>query len=84
MYVILLPLFLLVGCTTNAVDINEIHDDRMTAGCIVVSADGQSYFKLARGELCKAVCSDDLPEDFVFHYDRNGCVVNINNGEKDD
>jgi hypothetical protein len=72
----------LVGCS-GAVDINNLHDERMQEGCITFALDGASYFKLAAGELCKTVCTENLPEDFTYSFDRNGCKVNITNGKEE-
>lgn len=79
MKVLVLSLVFLVGCSGGGLDLDQVRDDRMTAGCITYSANGTSYMKMASGEVCKTICTADLPDNFTYSYDRNGCEVNINN-----
>lgn len=72
-------LVLMVGCDSmGTVDINELHDDRTTQGCVAVAADGKTKWTAsASGELVKVFCSKELPPCFNFHYDRNGFKVDL-------
>lgn len=68
-----------LSCTGTGLDVEQIRDDRMQEGCITYSINATSYLKMASGELCKTICTPDLPENFTYSYDRNGCEVNITN-----
>lgn len=84
MKVLMLVVFILIfltGCSGGGLDFDQVRDERMQEGCITYSANGTSYLKMASGEVCKTICTPDLPDNFEYSYDRNGCEVYINNGQ---
>lgn len=75
-YLVLLSLFL-IGCT----NINELRDEDYTQGCVSSEVITRLGYLGQNGELevCKAKCSETLPENYCWEYEnpRTGCKAKV-------
>lgn len=71
---ILLVVFVLSGCAFNY---DEIKDSDFSAGCYVVGGQYNGTFANGSAQACKLKCSDNLPSNFKYTYQSNGCNISI-------